>query len=172
MSDICTDNHVESFSIPMTQKFEIGDICKIVRADNTFCYPEKKDCEATGYGLYVMIIGSYGQIFPNISKYNLNDYEVFVPKHLNPNVYDYKDGRYSCKIPNFGECGGNTYEEFGWSWVKDFQMDFIKKPNEEDLKHLYNYGRKLKWKKYKEKDSAWFWDSWEDMYKNYLEGDK
>ncbi len=150
------------------QKFQIGDICKIVRADNSFCFPEKKDEETTGFGLQIMIVGSYGQIFPNMNEYDLSSYEVYVPKHLNESVYFYKNGYYRCEIPNFGSGGGKEFRETGWAWVKNSQLDFVRKPNKEDLQALYNYGKTLRWNEYKKEDSAWIWDSWEQMASQYI----
>ena len=44
------------------QTYQIGDICRIVRADNKFRYPPIKDEETDGYGLLIQIIGSYWQL--------------------------------------------------------------------------------------------------------------
>ena len=156
----------------MKQKFQIGDICKITRANNDIlCYPKKKDEETLGFGLYVMIVGSYGQIFPTINKNDLNNYEIFVPYHLNKEIFIYNGFNFICKIPN----GMSCYEAkepigTGWAWVSSEQLDFIRKPNKKDLTTLFNYSSALQWGKYrKTQSSTWIWNSWEQMASQYID---
>ena len=44
-----------SYKLPYDkrQTYQIGDICRIVHADNTFTYPPIKDKETKGYNLLV-----------------------------------------------------------------------------------------------------------------------
>ena len=148
------------------QKFKIGDICKIVRADNTFRYPKIKDEEEIGFGCYVMIIGSYGQIFPDICSSNTSCYSVYLPKHLNAHIYDkslfpnqnYAD--FDCYIPGFGYCNG----EFAWAWVSEHCMDFICHPSELDIDALKKYELK---RNFNESGMS-RWSTWEEMYEHYI----
>ena len=41
------------------QTYQIGDICRIIHANNEMRYPPIKDEETKGYGLLVQITGSY-----------------------------------------------------------------------------------------------------------------
>lgn len=141
------------------QKFKVGDICRVTHADNSMCYPLKKDEEEIGYGCYVMILGSYGQIFPQINSHNTKDYQVYIPKHLNLDLYDETN---AANIPNFGWVRG----EFEWAWATDTMLEFVRKPTEEDLKFAIEYN-KNKFGKYYD-GHIHIWKNWEDMAKLYI----
>lgn len=80
------------------QTYQIGDICRIVHANNEMRYPPIKDEETKGYGLLVQITGSYWQRCGTVSVWydnngnflewakNLLDYSIIIPKHLIHNV--------------------------------------------------------------------------------------
>lgn len=142
------------------QKYQIGDICKIVRANNEFRYPPIKDEETSGYGLYVQIVGSYWQLcgccfslyddnfnFVEWVK-DMSKYHIIVPKHLNPQCYN-KKGEWEYKG---SRCGSK--EPFGWAWVAESQLDFVRHPTVEEkefaLKEYWSnidrYGRAFGWK--------------------------
>lgn len=145
------------------QKFQIGDICRVSCADNTLCCPLDKDEDATGCGCEIIIVGSYGQIFPNISTY-CGDYEVFIPRKLNPSQYD-KNGDYNNK-------GCWCRGEYGWAWVSNSQLDFVRKPDDNEKQMLMDYMSRCHWRQYKEDNpSAWIWDSYNDMLNHWSQNE-
>ena len=154
------------------QKFQIGDICKIIHTDNTFRYPKLKDEDDWKVGLYVIITGSYWQLYGSNCFYivtenengfefeplkNLSDYSVIVPRNLNPQCYD-KEGNW-----NYG--GLWTYihknDNFGWAWVNNCCLEFIRKPNEEELNIAINkFYMNLKYNNNKDnKNKIWYIDN-------------
>lgn len=141
------------------QKYQIGDICRVAHADNRMRYPLKKDEEETAYGCYVMILGSYGQIYPQINPHDTSDYSVYIPKHLNSNLYD-ETGL--AHIPNVGWISG----EFGWSWATDTMLEFVKKPTKEDLRLAIEYNKNSFGKYYD--GYIHIWKNWEDMAQSYI----
>ena len=142
------------------QTYQIGDICRIVRANNEMRYPPIKDEETEEYGLLVQIVGSYwqrcgscGAFFDSDNNFlewgkNLVDYSIIIPKHLNPQCYNSK-GEWEYK-----GCWSSSQRPFGWSWVDECQLEFIRHPTKEEEKfalqeywqHIKDYGRAFGWK--------------------------
>lgn len=143
------------------QKFQIGDICRIVRADNSFCYPPKKDEDAEGYNCLVVIMYSYAQCFPDINPADTSSFEVYLPQWLNPQKYD-KKGWYHGKM---WSCQG----EMSWAWVHECQLEFVRKPTKEEIKKIITFGEKTRWKEYKELNDDWQWDSYQDLLEHCQE---
>ena len=142
------------------QKFQIGDICKIVRADNSFRYPPLEDEETTGYGCLIVIMYSYAQCFPNIGPRNTDDFSVCLPNWLNPHKFDkrgYFKGDFIAK------------NELEWAWVSEMQLEFVRKPTEEEIEKIIAIGEKTTWKKYKKEDECWIWDSYQDLLEHCQE---
>ena len=121
------------------QTYQIGDICRIVRANNEMRYPPIKDEETKGYGLLVQIVGSYWQRCEALYKRyyennkfigygkNLVDYSIIVPKNLNPQCYNSK-GEWEYK----GSRAGGGQRPLRWSWVNEIQLEFIRHPTEKE----------------------------------------
>lgn len=142
------------------QTYQIGDICRIVRANNEMRYPPIKDEETEGYGLLVQIVGSYWQRCGTVSAWydnddnflewgkNLVDYSIIIPKHLNPQCYNSK-GEWEYK-----GCWSISQRPFGWSWINEYQLEFIRHPTKEEKnfalqeywQHIKDYGRPFGWK--------------------------
>lgn len=142
------------------QTYQIGDICRIVHADNRFRYPPIKDEETDGYSLLIQIIGSYwqlcgsyGGVFDSENNFlgwakNLVDYSIVIPKHLNPQCYNSK-GEWEYK--GFWL---NSQRPFGWAWVNEYQLEFIRHPTKKEEKYalqeywqnIEDYGRRFGWK--------------------------
>lgn len=119
------------------QKFQIGDICKIVHTNNTFRYPPLEDKDDNYVGLYVIILGSYWQICGSpyelhyadgsMSKYkNTSDYQVIAPYCLNKTKCKKLDGGYEY----YGIQSGS--KEMRWAWVDEGQMEFVRHWNEDE----------------------------------------
>lgn len=148
--------------INKNQKFQIGDICRIVRADNSLRYPPIKDKETEGYGCLVVIMHSYAQCFPHMNPSNSGDLEVYLPQWLNPQMYDGK-GWYKGKA---WSCQG----EFSWSWVSESQLEFVRKPTDEEIEKIIAFGEKTRWAEYKEKNPySWIWGSYADLLEHSQE---
>lgn len=104
------------------QTFQIGDVCRIVHTDNTFRHPVISDEKAWEVGLTILVAGSYWQTCGCCR--DLKDYVVIVPAHLNPDRYDEK-GCYHDQEKWY-------HGEFSWAWVRESQMEFVRKPTDEE----------------------------------------
>lgn len=143
------------------QTYQIGDICRIVRANNEMCYPPIKDEETKGYGLLVQIVESYWQrcgalckCYDENNKFigygkNLVDYSITVPKNLNPQCYNFK-GEWKYK----GSRAGGSQRPLGWSLINEIQLEFVRQPTEKEKefalqeywKNIEDFGRAFGWK--------------------------
>ena len=131
------------------QKYQIGDIVTVVRADNSFRFPKIRDEEERGYGLNLMIVGSYWQCCGNRgifvlnedgsqSEYkNLSKYSVVVPKSLNTKCYN-KNGEYE-----YNGFWCSKRDNFGWAWVNEKCLEFIRKPTKEEYNIAINEYKEL-----------------------------
>ena len=105
---------VQKHDLPydVNQKFQIGDIVKIVKTD---CYPPIK----IGYEQYFMITGSYWQCCG--SRFYYKPYNKWIPsKNLN---------EYRVLSLN---------EDIRWAWIFGAQMEFVRKPTEKEKRIALN----------------------------------
>lgn len=112
-----------------SQTFQIGDVCRVIHTDNQLRYPPITDEEDPRVGLTVLIVGSYWQTCGCYK--NLTDYVVVAPMELNPDHYDERGWYHDTELMYGGE--------FAWSWVREFQMEFLRKPTDDELKKAYKY---------------------------------
>lgn len=89
------------------QKFQIGDICKIVHTDNGLRFPKITDEKDINYGRECIILHTYSQVFWGS---NYNDYSVYLLPIKNTDAYS-----------------------GSFAWVSASQMEFIRKPNDEEI---------------------------------------
>lgn len=116
------------------QPFQIGTFCKIIGVNNTFCYPPMPKEEYLCYNLIVQIIGSYWQLCGTYFYYskddrmepikNLSSFQVILSKKDNPQCFE--DG-----IFNYNNIMCTKVPQ--WSWIEDFQMEFYRNPDENEL---------------------------------------
>src|SRR5699024_6455736 len=101
--------------------------------------------------------GSCGGFFDSDNNFlewgkDLVDYSIIIPKHLNPQCYNSK-GEWEYK-----GCWSSSQRPFGWSWVDECQLEFIRHPTKEEEKfalqeywqHIKDYGRAFGWKDVKD----------------------
>lgn len=119
----------QNIPLDSNQRFQIGDVCRIVHTDSRWRYPPITDEEDPRVGVTVLIVGSYWQTCGLCR--NLTDYVVVAPIELNPERYD-SDGCYRDEELTYGG-------EFAWSWIREFQLQFLRKPTDEELKKAYGY---------------------------------
>lgn len=102
-----------SFPKRKTQKFQIGDV---VRFKSMPHYHGSK--EFTG-----IVTGSYGQIYRGHSSHN--QYELYVPKWLNPNI---KKTAPDMRLPDT------------FAWAYNCELTFIRELTEEEkIKFIYEF---------------------------------